>query len=92
MLVGLRGSDPTSRREDHLLRFRFAHPRPRRDHPAPTWLPQGPDRRGRIDHDLLARVSPALMEHVNPYGTYEFPVAAKFARQRFCPLRDHTDG
>jgi hypothetical protein len=28
-------------------------------------------RRGRIDRDLLARVSPALMEHVNPYGTYD---------------------
>ncbi|SDG69828.1 Transposase and inactivated derivatives, TnpA family [Lentzea fradiae] len=48
-------------------------------------------RRGRIDHDLLAHVSPALMEHVNPYGTYEFPVEAEYARQGFRPLRDRTD-
>ncbi|WP_158057147.1 Tn3 family transposase [Saccharomonospora sp. CUA-673] len=31
-------------------------------------------RRGRIDRDLLAHISPALLEHVNPYGTYDFPV------------------
>jgi hypothetical protein len=36
---------------------------------------------------LLAHVSPALMEHVNPYGTYEFPVEAEYARQGFRPLR-----
>jgi hypothetical protein len=44
-------------------------------------------RRGRIDRDLLAHVSPALMEHVNPYGTYEFPVEAEYARTGFRPLR-----
>lgn len=43
-------------------------------------------RRGRIDH-----VSPALIEHVNPYGTYEFPVEAEYARQGFPPLHDRTD-
>ncbi len=46
------------------------------------------ERRGRIDRDLLAHVSPALMEHVNPYGTYEFPVEAEYARTGFRPLRD----
>jgi hypothetical protein len=45
-------------------------------------------RRGRIDRDLLAHVSPALMEHVNPYGTYEFPVEAEYARTGYRPLRD----
>ncbi|WP_231648189.1 transposase [Saccharothrix sp. NRRL B-16348] len=44
-------------------------------------------RRGRIDHDLLAHISPALMEHVNPYGTYEFPVEQEYARQGYRPLR-----
>ncbi|GAA2688754.1 MULTISPECIES: transposase [Actinosynnema] len=43
---------------------------------------------GRIDHDRLAHVSPALMEDVNPYGTYEFPVEAEYARQGFRPLRE----
>jgi TnpA family transposase len=44
-------------------------------------------RRGRIDRDLLAHVSPALREHVNPYGTYEFPVEAEYARTGYRPLR-----
>lgn len=44
-------------------------------------------RPGRIDRNLLAHVSPALMEHVNPYGTYEFPVEAEYARTGFRPLR-----
>jgi hypothetical protein len=48
-------------------------------------------RRGRIDRELLAHVSPALMEHVNPYGTYEFPVEAEYARQGFRPLREIAD-
>jgi TnpA family transposase len=48
-------------------------------------------KRGRIDRDLLAHVSPALMEHVNPYGTYEFPVEAEYARQGFRPLRQVVD-
>jgi hypothetical protein len=26
------------------------------------------------------------MVHVNPYGTYEFPVQAEYARRRFRPL------
>ncbi|MEV5543700.1 Tn3 family transposase [Saccharopolyspora shandongensis] len=45
-------------------------------------------RRGRIDRSLLAHVSPALMEHVNPYGTYEFPVEAEYARTGYRPLRE----
>jgi hypothetical protein len=44
-------------------------------------------RRGRIDRDLLAHISPALMEHINPYGTYEFPVDAEYGRVGFRPLR-----
>lgn len=44
--------------------------------------------RGRIDRSLLAHVSPALMEHVNPYGTYEFPVEAEYARTGYRPLRE----
>ncbi|SDJ97848.1 Transposase and inactivated derivatives, TnpA family [Actinopolyspora mzabensis] len=44
-------------------------------------------RRGRIDRDLLADISPALLEHVNPYGTYEFPVEAEYARTGYRPLR-----
>nr|WP_040927639.1 Tn3 family transposase [Saccharomonospora azurea] len=46
------------------------------------------EHRGRIDRDLLAHISPALMEHVNPYGTYEFPVEAEYTRTGFRPLRD----
>ncbi|QRP42972.1 hypothetical protein [Amycolatopsis sp. FDAARGOS 1241] len=49
--------------------------------------------RGRIDRDLLAHVSPALMEHVNPYGTCEFSVQAEYAHTGFRPLqrpRRHT--
>jgi len=45
-------------------------------------------RRGRIDRDLLAHISPALMEHINPYGTYEFPVEDEYARIGFRPLRE----
>jgi len=45
-------------------------------------------RHGRIDPGLLAHVSPALMEHVNPYGTYEFPVEAGYGRVGYRPLRE----
>ncbi|MGW3470058.1 Tn3 family transposase [Saccharopolyspora sp. NPDC000995] len=48
-------------------------------------------RRGRIDRDLLAHVSPVLMEHVNPYGTYEFPVEHEYARIGYRPLRQPVD-
>jgi hypothetical protein len=44
-------------------------------------------RRGRIDPELLAHISPAVMEHVNPYGTYEFPGEAEYARTGYRPLR-----
>lgn len=44
--------------------------------------------RGRIDPSLLGHISPALLEHVNPYGTYEFPVEAEYARTGYRPLRD----
>ena len=44
--------------------------------------------RGRIDRDLLAHISPALTEHINPYGTYEFPVEDEYARIGFRPLRE----
>ena len=40
-----------------------------------------------VDPDLLAHISPALMEHINPYGTYEFPVEAEYARTGYRPLR-----
>ncbi|GAA3862711.1 hypothetical protein GCM10022243_31540 [Saccharothrix violaceirubra] len=46
---------------------------------------------GRIDHDLLAYISPAVMEHVNPYGTYEFPVEQEYARQGDRSLRAPGD-
>lgn len=46
------------------------------------------ERRGRIEPELLGHISPALMEHVNPYGTYEFPVEAEDARDKFRPLRE----
>ncbi len=45
-------------------------------------------RRGRIDRDLLAHISPALLEHVNPYGTYDFPVEAEYARSGYRSLRE----
>lgn len=48
-------------------------------------------RRERIDRDLLVHVSPALMEHVNLYGTYEFPVEAEYARTGYRPLRSPAD-
>jgi len=28
------------------------------------------------------------MEHINPYGTYEFPVEDEYARIGFRPLRE----
>ncbi|OLT40035.1 hypothetical protein BJF85_06850 [Saccharomonospora sp. CUA-673] len=46
---------------------------------------------GRVDPDLLAHISPALMEHINPYGTYEFPVEAEYARTGYRPLRSPSD-
>lgn len=46
------------------------------------------ERCGRVDPDLLARISPALMEHITPYGTYEFPVEAEYARTGVRPLRN----
>lgn len=46
------------------------------------------EHRGRIEPSLLGHISPALMEHVNPYGTYEFPVEAEYARDGFRPLRE----
>lgn len=46
--------------------------------------------RGRVDPGLLGHISPALLEHVNPYGTYEFPVEAEYARRGYRPLRDPT--
>lgn len=29
-----------------------------------------------------------MLEHVNPYGTYEFPIATEDARTGYRPLRD----
>lgn len=48
--------------------------------------------RGRIDPTLLAHISPALMGHVNSYGTYEFPVEAEYARTGYRPLREPGPG
>jgi hypothetical protein len=44
--------------------------------------------RGRIDPTLLAHISPAMLEHVNPYGTYEVPIATEDARTDYRSLRD----
>lgn len=37
---------------------------------------------------LLAHISPALLEHVNPYGTYDFAVEAEYARTGYRALRE----
>lgn len=45
------------------------------------------ERRCRVDPELLSHISPAVMEHVNPFGTYEFPVEPEDARTGYRPLR-----
>jgi hypothetical protein len=42
---------------------------------------------GPVAPEVLAHLSPALMEHVNQYGTYTFPIEKVLARQGFRPLR-----
>jgi TnpA family transposase len=44
-------------------------------------------RHGPVSPEILAHLSPALMEHVNQYGTYTFPIDKVYARQGFRPLR-----
>jgi hypothetical protein len=43
-------------------------------------------RRGKIDPTLLGHISPAMLEHGNPYGTYEFPIATEDARTGYRPF------
>lgn len=45
---------------------------------------------GPVAPEVLARLSPALMEHVAQYGTYTFPNEKVLARQRFRPLAHRT--
>ncbi|HJP80212.1 MAG TPA: Tn3 family transposase [Pseudonocardiaceae bacterium] len=42
---------------------------------------------GPVAPEVLAHLSPALMEHVNQYGTYTFPIEKVLARRGFRPLR-----
>jgi hypothetical protein len=40
-----------------------------------------------ITDEALAHLSPALYDHVNPYGKYRFDLAAAAQRQGLRPLR-----
>jgi Tn3 transposase DDE domain len=44
-------------------------------------------RHGPVSPEVLAHLSPALMEHVNPYGTYIFPSGKVRDLDGFRPLR-----
>jgi hypothetical protein len=41
-----------------------------------------------IDDETLAHLSPALWEHINPYGRFHFDVEAGLGRKELRPLRD----
>jgi len=44
-------------------------------------------RHGSVSPEVLAHLSPALMEHVNPYGTYTFPIEKVRDLDGYRPLR-----
>jgi TnpA family transposase len=44
-------------------------------------------RHGPVSPEVLAHLSPALMEHVNPYGTYTFPIEKVRSLDGYRPLR-----
>lgn len=44
-------------------------------------------RRGPVAPEILAHLSPALMEHVNQCGTYTVPIDKVYARAGYRPLR-----
>ncbi|MEV5542343.1 Tn3 family transposase, partial [Saccharopolyspora shandongensis] len=44
-------------------------------------------RDGPVSPEVLAHLSPALMEHVNPYGTYTFPIEEVRDLVGYRPLR-----
>jgi TnpA family transposase len=44
-------------------------------------------RHGPVPLEILAHLSPALLEHVNQYGTYDFPIEKVYAHQGYRPLR-----
>ncbi|MEV5543956.1 hypothetical protein AB0L13_44820 [Saccharopolyspora shandongensis] len=44
-------------------------------------------RHGPVSPEVLAHLSPALMEHVNPYGTYTFPIEEMRDLVGYRPLR-----
>jgi TnpA family transposase len=48
-------------------------------------------RNGPVSPEILAHLSPALMEHVNQYGTYTFPIDKVYARSGLRPLRLATN-
>jgi hypothetical protein len=44
-------------------------------------------RHGPVCPEMLAHLSPALREHVNPYGTYTFPIEKVRDLVGYRPLR-----
>ena len=47
---------------------------------------------GPVAPDVLAHLSPALMEHVNSYGFYTFPIEKIREQVGYRPLRAGPDG
>ena len=45
-----------------------------------------------ITDETLGHLSPALYDHINPYGKYQFDLAAAAQRQGLRPLRRPEDG